>query len=114
MRSFLAAYPSNEGSRCFPPSDRPTNQLLEQQSGSEVTSWDTVGDWMDGMRTLPCKEAFSGVCYSSCDTMPKTSTEDLKKMGGSSSSSTTTLGPQKSLVSSLKASLKDSHTKNCP
>ncbi|KAG7253236.1 hypothetical protein CRUP_010899, partial [Coryphaenoides rupestris] len=53
---------------------RPTNQLLEQQSGSEVTSWDTVGDWMDGMRTLPCKEAFSGVCYSSCDTMPKTST----------------------------------------
>ncbi|CAL8321032.1 unnamed protein product [Merluccius merluccius] len=85
---------------------RPTNQLLEQ-SGSEVTSWDTVGDWMDGMRTLPCKEAFSGVCYSSCDTMPKTSTEDLKKVGG------TIAGPQKNIVSSLKASL-DTHTKNCP
>ncbi|XP_056435406.1 ephrin type-A receptor 3 isoform X2 [Gadus chalcogrammus] len=85
---------------------RPTNQLLEQ-STSEATSWDTVGDWMDGMRTLPCKEAFSGVCYSSCDTMPKTSTEDLKKAGG------TLGGSQKNIVSSLKASL-DTHTKNCP
>ncbi|TWW80633.1 Ephrin type-A receptor 3 [Takifugu flavidus] len=53
---------------------RPANLLLDRSS-SEVTSVGTVGDWMDGMRTLPCKEAFSGVSYSSCDTLAKTSTE---------------------------------------
>ncbi len=53
---------------------RPANLLLDRSS-SEVPSMGTVGDWMDGMRTLPCKEAFSGVSYSSCDTLAKTSTE---------------------------------------
>lgn len=53
---------------------RPANLLLDRSS-SEVPSVGTVGDWMDGMRTLPCKEAFSGVSYSSCDTLAKTSTE---------------------------------------
>lgn len=53
---------------------RPANLLLDRSS-SEVPSMGTVGEWMDGMRTLPCKEAFSGVSYSSCDTLAKTSTE---------------------------------------
>lgn len=59
-------------STCVPV--RPANLLLDRSS-SEVPSVGTVGDWMDGMRTLPCKEAFSGVSYSSCDTLAKTSTE---------------------------------------
>ncbi|CAG09222.1 unnamed protein product, partial [Tetraodon nigroviridis] len=84
---------------------RPANLLLDRSS-SEVTSVGTVGDWMDGMRTLPCKEAFSGVSYSSCDTLAKTSTEDLKKVG------VTIVGQQKKIVSSLKAV--ESHTKNGP
>lgn len=53
---------------------RPANLLLDRSS-SEVPSAGTMADWMDGMRTLPCKEAFSGVSYSSCDTLAKTSTE---------------------------------------
>uniref|UniRef100_A0A674CXW1 receptor protein-tyrosine kinase n=1 Tax=Salmo trutta TaxID=8032 RepID=A0A674CXW1_SALTR len=45
-------------------------------SSSEVVqSLGTMGDWLDNVRTLPCKEAFSGVSYSSCDTLPKTSAE---------------------------------------
>uniref|UniRef100_A0A669BW20 Ephrin type-A receptor 3 n=1 Tax=Oreochromis niloticus TaxID=8128 RepID=A0A669BW20_ORENI len=84
---------------------RPANLLLDRSS-SEVPSVGTMGDWMDGMRTLPCKEAFSGVSYSSCDTLAKTSTEDLKKVG------VTIVGPQKKIVSSLKAL--DSHNKNGP
>uniref|UniRef100_A0A671XCT2 receptor protein-tyrosine kinase n=1 Tax=Sparus aurata TaxID=8175 RepID=A0A671XCT2_SPAAU len=84
---------------------RPANLLLDRSS-SEVPSAGTMADWMDGMRTLPCKEAFSGVSYSSCDTLAKTSTEDLKKVG------VTIVGPQKKIVSSLKAL--DSHTKNGP
>ncbi|XP_044221387.1 ephrin type-A receptor 3 isoform X6 [Thunnus albacares] len=84
---------------------RPANLLLDRSS-SEVPSVGTMGDWMDGMRTLPCKEAFSGVSYSSCDTLAKTSTEDLKKVG------VTIVGPQKKIVSSLKAL--ESHTKNGP
>ncbi|KAG7241676.1 hypothetical protein INR49_025141 [Caranx melampygus] len=138
---------------------RPANLLLDRSS-SEAPSMGTMGDWMDGMRTLPCKEAFSGVSYSSCDTLAKTSTDhalnvastvttegevewflrrstshpllaqngshpwgsplsnaqllsassgsgwDLKKVG------VTIVGPQKKIVSSLKAL--DSHTKNGP
>ncbi|KAM6970311.1 ephrin type-A receptor 3 isoform 2-T2 [Aplochiton taeniatus] len=53
---------------------RPVNLLLDRSS-AEVPSLDTMGDWLDGMRTLPCKEAFSGVSYSSCDTLAKTSAE---------------------------------------
>ncbi|XP_054643890.1 ephrin type-A receptor 3 isoform X1 [Dunckerocampus dactyliophorus] len=84
---------------------RPANLLLDRSS-SEVPSIGTMGEWMDGMRTLPCNEAFSGVSYSSCDTLAKTSTEDLKKVG------VTIAGPQKKIVSSLKAL--ESHTKNGP
>uniref|UniRef100_A0A1A8GX42 receptor protein-tyrosine kinase n=1 Tax=Nothobranchius korthausae TaxID=1143690 RepID=A0A1A8GX42_9TELE len=53
---------------------RPANLLLDRSS-AEVPSLPTMGDWMDAMRTLPCKEAFSGVSYSSCDTLAKTSTD---------------------------------------
>ncbi|XP_077947518.1 ephrin type-A receptor 3 isoform X8 [Gasterosteus aculeatus] len=53
---------------------RPANLLLDRSS-SEVPAMGTLGDWIDGMRTLPCKEAFSGVSYSSCDTLAKTSTD---------------------------------------
>ncbi|XP_007557202.1 ephrin type-A receptor 3 isoform X1 [Poecilia formosa] len=84
---------------------RPANLLLDRSS-AEVPPVGTMGDWMDAMRTLPCKEAFSGVSYSSCDTLAKTSTEDLKKVG------VTIAGPQKKIVSSLKAL--ESHTKNGP
>uniref|UniRef100_A0A4W6FEK4 receptor protein-tyrosine kinase n=1 Tax=Lates calcarifer TaxID=8187 RepID=A0A4W6FEK4_LATCA len=85
---------------------KPATNLLLDRSSSEVPPMGTMGEWMDGMRTLPCKEAFSGVSYSSCDTLAKTSTEDLKKVG------VTIVGPQKKIVSSLKAL--DSHTKNGP
>uniref|UniRef100_A0A8C6LLK0 receptor protein-tyrosine kinase n=1 Tax=Nothobranchius furzeri TaxID=105023 RepID=A0A8C6LLK0_NOTFU len=53
---------------------RPANLLLDRSS-AEAPSLPTMGDWMDAMRTLPCKEAFSGVSYSSCDTLAKTSTD---------------------------------------
>uniref|UniRef100_A0A3Q1D4T2 receptor protein-tyrosine kinase n=1 Tax=Amphiprion ocellaris TaxID=80972 RepID=A0A3Q1D4T2_AMPOC len=52
-----------------------TTSRYQILSSSEVPSMGTMGDWMDGMRTLPCKEAFSGVSYSSCDTLAKTSTD---------------------------------------
>ncbi|XP_023990691.2 ephrin type-A receptor 3-like [Salvelinus sp. IW2-2015] len=55
-------------------SSRPANLLLDRRSSEVVPSLDTMGDWLDSVRTLPCK-AFSGVSYSSCDTLPKTSAE---------------------------------------
>ncbi|XP_071197362.1 ephrin type-A receptor 3-like isoform X2 [Salvelinus alpinus] len=55
-------------------SSRPANLLLDRRSSEVVPSLDTMGDWLDNVRTLPCK-AFSGVSYSSCDTLPKTSAE---------------------------------------
>nr|XP_046222443.1 ephrin type-A receptor 3 isoform X3 [Oncorhynchus gorbuscha] len=57
-------------------SSRPANLLLDRSSSEVVPSLDTMGDWLDSVRTLPCKEAFSGVSYNSCDTLPKTSAED--------------------------------------
>ncbi|KAL0963558.1 hypothetical protein UPYG_G00307960 [Umbra pygmaea] len=54
---------------------RPANMLLDRSSSEVVSSLGTMGDWLDGVRTLPCKEAFSGISYSSCDTLPKTSAE---------------------------------------
>ncbi|XP_031661442.1 ephrin type-A receptor 3 isoform X1 [Oncorhynchus kisutch] len=87
-------------------SSRPANLLLDRSSSEVVPSLDTMGDWLDSVRTLPCKEAFSGVSYSSCDTLPKTSAEDLKKVG------VTIVGPQKNIVSSIKAL--ESHSKNGP
>nr|XP_046222434.1 ephrin type-A receptor 3 isoform X2 [Oncorhynchus gorbuscha] len=56
-------------------SSRPANLLLDRSSSEVVPSLDTMGDWLDSVRTLPCKEAFSGVSYNSCDTLPKTSAE---------------------------------------
>ncbi|XP_041739288.2 ephrin type-A receptor 3-like isoform X4 [Coregonus clupeaformis] len=56
-------------------SSRPVNLLMDRSSSEVVPSLDTMGDWLDSVRTLPCKEAFSGVSYSSCDTLPKTSAE---------------------------------------
>ncbi|KAI4805816.1 hypothetical protein KUCAC02_010412 [Chaenocephalus aceratus] len=38
---------------------RPANLLLDR-AVQRSPPWGTLGDWMDGMRTLPCKEAFSG------------------------------------------------------
>uniref|UniRef100_A0A674CX94 receptor protein-tyrosine kinase n=1 Tax=Salmo trutta TaxID=8032 RepID=A0A674CX94_SALTR len=87
-------------------SPRPANLLLDRSSSEVVQSLGTMGDWLDNVRTLPCKEAFSGVSYSSCDTLPKTSAEDLKKVG------VTIVGPQKNIVSSIKAL--ESHSKNAP
>ncbi|CAB1347214.1 unnamed protein product, partial [Coregonus sp. 'balchen'] len=87
-------------------SSRPVNLLMDRSSSEVVPSLDTMGDWLDSVRTLPCKEAFSGVSYSSCDTLPKTSAEDLKKVG------VTIVGPQKNIVSSIKAL--ESHSKNGP
>ncbi|XP_070979823.1 ephrin type-A receptor 3-like isoform X1 [Oncorhynchus clarkii lewisi] len=87
-------------------SSRPANLLLDRSSSEVVPSLDTMGDWLDSVRTLPCKEAFSGVSYSSCDTLPKTSAEDLKKVG------VTIVSPQKNIVSSIKAL--ENHSKNGP
>ncbi|XP_030643062.1 ephrin type-A receptor 3 [Chanos chanos] len=84
---------------------RPANLLLDRNS-TDITSFRTMGDWLESVRTLPCKEAFSGVSYSSCDTLAKTSAEDFKKIG------VTIVGPQKKVVSSIKAL--ETHTKDGP
>ncbi|XP_016393821.1 ephrin type-A receptor 3-like [Sinocyclocheilus rhinocerous] len=73
---------------------RPVNLLLDRTS-TDITSFHTMGDWLESARTLPCKDAFSGVSYSSCDTLAKTSAEDFKKVG------VMIVGPQKKIVSSL-------------
>uniref|UniRef100_A0A3P8W3X9 receptor protein-tyrosine kinase n=1 Tax=Cynoglossus semilaevis TaxID=244447 RepID=A0A3P8W3X9_CYNSE len=103
--SILDKLIRNPGTLKITANTAPANLLLDR-STSEVPPMGTMSDWMDGMRTLPCKEAFSGVSYSSCDTLAKTSTEDLKKVG------LTIAAPQKKIVSSLKAL--DSHTKDGP
>uniref|UniRef100_A0A4W4FL83 receptor protein-tyrosine kinase n=1 Tax=Electrophorus electricus TaxID=8005 RepID=A0A4W4FL83_ELEEL len=84
---------------------RPVNLLLDRNS-TDMASFSTMGDWLESVRTLPCKEAFSGISYSSCDTLPKTSAEDFKKVG------VAIVGPQKKVVSSIKAL--ETHTKNVP
>uniref|UniRef100_A0A672TCR4 receptor protein-tyrosine kinase n=1 Tax=Sinocyclocheilus grahami TaxID=75366 RepID=A0A672TCR4_SINGR len=53
---------------------RPVNLLLDRTS-TDITSFHTMGDWLESARTLPCKDAFRGVSYSSCDTLAKTSAE---------------------------------------
>ncbi|XDV30994.1 hypothetical protein PO909_033774 [Leuciscus waleckii] len=53
---------------------RPVNLLLDRTS-TDITSFHTMGDWLESARTLPCKDAFTGVSYSSCDTLAKTSAE---------------------------------------
>ncbi|XP_038622190.1 ephrin type-A receptor 3 isoform X3 [Tachyglossus aculeatus] len=53
---------------------RPSNLLLDQSS-IDITTFRKTGDWLNGIRTGQCKEIFTGVEYSSCDTIAKISTE---------------------------------------
>lgn len=84
---------------------RPSNLLLDQ-SNVDITTFHTTGDWLNGVRTGHCKEIFTGVEYSSCDTIAKISTDDMKKVG------VTVVGPQKKIISSIKAL--ESQSKNGP
>ncbi|XP_057401907.1 ephrin type-A receptor 3 isoform X3 [Balaenoptera acutorostrata] len=84
---------------------RPSNLLLDQ-SNVDITTFRTTGDWLNGVRTVHCKEIFTGVEYSSCDTIAKISTDDMKKVG------VTVVGPQKKIISSIKAL--ETQSKNSP
>uniref|UniRef100_A0A8C3BBK1 Ephrin type-A receptor 3 n=1 Tax=Cairina moschata TaxID=8855 RepID=A0A8C3BBK1_CAIMO len=84
---------------------RPSNLLLDQ-SNVDIAAFRSTGDWLNGFRTGQCKDIFTGVEYSSCDTIAKISTEDTKKIG------VTVVGPQKKIVSSIKAL--ETHTKTSP
>ncbi|MGH0175123.1 UNVERIFIED_CONTAM: hypothetical protein FKN15_069966 [Acipenser sinensis] len=84
---------------------RPSNLLLDRNS-TDITAFRSMGDWLESVRTVPCKEHYTGVSYSSCNTLAKTSVEDFKKI------SVTVVGPQKKIVSSIKAL--ETHTKNGP
>ncbi|XP_042666462.1 ephrin type-A receptor 3 [Centrocercus urophasianus] len=84
---------------------RPSNLLLDQ-SNIDISAFRTTGDWLNGFRTGQCKGIFTGVEYSSCDTIAKISTDDMKKIG------VTVVGPQKKIVSSIKTL--ETHTKNSP
>ncbi|XP_023697151.1 ephrin type-A receptor 3-like isoform X1 [Paramormyrops kingsleyae] len=84
---------------------RPSNVLLDRNS-TDVPSFHSTGDWLDNVQTLPCKDAFSGLGYSSCDSLAKASAEDFKKAG------IAIVGPQKKIVSSIKAL--ETYTKNGP
>lgn len=53
---------------------RPSNLLLDQ-SNIDVSAFRTTGDWLNGFRTGQCKDIFTGVEYSTCDTIAKISTE---------------------------------------
>uniref|UniRef100_A0A8C6HQX2 receptor protein-tyrosine kinase n=1 Tax=Mus spicilegus TaxID=10103 RepID=A0A8C6HQX2_MUSSI len=84
---------------------RPSNLLLDQ-SNVDIATFHTTGDWLNGMRTAHCKEIFTGVEYSSCDTIAKISTDDMKKVG------VTVVGPQKKIISTIKAL--ETQSKNGP
>uniref|UniRef100_A0A8D0Q1A8 receptor protein-tyrosine kinase n=1 Tax=Sus scrofa TaxID=9823 RepID=A0A8D0Q1A8_PIG len=84
---------------------RPSNLLLDQ-SNVDITTFRTTGDWLNGVRTAQCKEIFTGVEYSSCDTIAKISTDDMKKVG------VTVVGPQKKIINSIKAL--ETQSKNSP
>ncbi|XP_062935747.1 ephrin type-A receptor 3 [Cynocephalus volans] len=84
---------------------RPSNLLLDQ-SNVDITTFRTTSDWLNGVRTARCKEIFTGVEYSSCDTIAKISTDDMKKVG------VTVVGPQKKIISSIKAV--ETQSKNGP
>uniref|UniRef100_A0A8C8AZG9 receptor protein-tyrosine kinase n=1 Tax=Otus sunia TaxID=257818 RepID=A0A8C8AZG9_9STRI len=47
---------------------RPSNLLLDQ-SNIDISAFRTTGDWLNGFRTGQCKDIFTGVEYSSCDTI---------------------------------------------
>ncbi|XP_054829413.1 ephrin type-A receptor 3 [Eublepharis macularius] len=84
---------------------RPSNLLLDQSS-IEISPFRSTGDWLNGIRIGHCKDIFTGVEYSSCDTIAKISSDDMKKVG------VTIIGPQKKLISSIKSV--ELHTKNGP
>uniref|UniRef100_A0A4W2DMT6 receptor protein-tyrosine kinase n=1 Tax=Bos indicus x Bos taurus TaxID=30522 RepID=A0A4W2DMT6_BOBOX len=84
---------------------RPSNLLLDQ-SNIDITTFRTTGDWLNGVRTAQCKEIFTGVEYSSCDTIAKISADDMKKVG------VTVVGPQKKIISSIK--VLETQSKNTP
>uniref|UniRef100_A0AC11EBV1 EPH receptor A3 n=1 Tax=Ovis aries TaxID=9940 RepID=A0AC11EBV1_SHEEP len=84
---------------------RPSNLLLDQ-SNIDITTFRTTGDWLNGVRTAQCKEIFTGVEYSSCDTIAKISADDMKKVG------VTVVGPQKKVISSIK--VLETQSKNSP
>ncbi|XP_019381281.1 PREDICTED: ephrin type-A receptor 3 isoform X1 [Gavialis gangeticus] len=84
---------------------RPSNLLLDQ-SNLDISAFRTAGDWLNGIRAGHCKDIFTGVEYSSCDTIAKISTDDMKKVG------VTVVGPQKKIISSIKTL--ETHTKNNP
>ncbi|XP_015262430.1 PREDICTED: ephrin type-A receptor 3 [Gekko japonicus] len=84
---------------------RPSNLLLDQSS-IEISALRSTSDWLNGIRIGQCKDIFTGVEYSSCDTIAKISSEDMKKVG------VTIVGPQKKLISSIKSL--EMHTKNGP
>ncbi|KAM3837634.1 ephrin type-A receptor 3 isoform 2-T2 [Vipera latastei] len=84
---------------------RPSNLLLDQSS-IEISPFRSTGDWLNGIRIGQCKDIFTGVEYSSCDTITNISSDDMKKVG------VTIVGPQKKLISSIKSL--EIHTKNGP
>ncbi|XP_070606259.1 ephrin type-A receptor 3 isoform X2 [Erythrolamprus reginae] len=84
---------------------RPSNLLLDQSS-IDISPFRSTGDWLNGIRIGQCKEIFTGVEYSSCDTIANISSDDMKKVG------VTIVGPQKKLISSIKSL--EMHTKNGP
>ncbi|XP_031814716.1 ephrin type-A receptor 3 isoform X2 [Sarcophilus harrisii] len=84
---------------------RPSNLLLDQSS-VDITTFRTTGDWLNSIRTGQCKDIFTGVEYTSCDTIAKISTDDMKKIG------VTVVGPQKKIISSIKSL--ETHSKNGP
>ncbi|KAH0624953.1 hypothetical protein JD844_032905 [Phrynosoma platyrhinos] len=53
---------------------RPSNLLLDQSS-IEISTFRSTGDWLNGIRIGQCKDIFTGVEYSSCDTIAKFSSE---------------------------------------
>uniref|UniRef100_A0A803TJL7 receptor protein-tyrosine kinase n=1 Tax=Anolis carolinensis TaxID=28377 RepID=A0A803TJL7_ANOCA len=53
---------------------RPSNLLLDQSS-IEISAFRSTGDWLNGIRIGQCKDIFTGVEYSSCDTIAKISSE---------------------------------------
>uniref|UniRef100_A0A8B9TK67 receptor protein-tyrosine kinase n=1 Tax=Anas platyrhynchos TaxID=8839 RepID=A0A8B9TK67_ANAPL len=53
---------------------RPSNLLLDQ-SNVDIAAFRSTGDWLNGFRTGQCKDIFTGVEYSSCDTIAKISTD---------------------------------------
>ncbi|KAG9348894.1 hypothetical protein JZ751_029211 [Albula glossodonta] len=52
----------------------PENLLLDRTS-ADIATFRSMGDWLESMQTLPCKDIFNGASYSSCNTLAKTSAD---------------------------------------